>query len=81
MSLCPNVEQSYAMCPDVPYLKQASKPHRHGPLKKLVEMMGSNRREEGIVMVKNSNVFAALDSLKKKKKKSDKGKSEEIKCT
>ncbi|WMV42797.1 hypothetical protein MTR67_036182 [Solanum verrucosum] len=40
----------------------------------LVEMMGSNRREEGSVMVKNSNVFAALDTLRKKKK-SDKEKS------
>ncbi|XP_049376672.1 nucleolin 1-like isoform X2 [Solanum stenotomum] len=37
-------------------------------------MMGSNRREEGSVMVKNSNVFAALDTLRKKKK-SDKEKS------
>ncbi|KAF3664796.1 putative transcriptional regulator ATRX -like protein isoform X2 [Capsicum annuum] len=37
-------------------------------------MMGSNRREEGSVMVKNSNVFAALDTLRKKKK-SDKDKS------
>ncbi|XP_059275166.1 uncharacterized protein LOC132029811 [Lycium ferocissimum] len=37
-------------------------------------MMGSNRREEGSVTVKNSNVFAALDTLRKKKK-SDKGKS------
>lgn len=36
--------------------------------------MGSNRREEGSVMVKNSNVFAALDTLRKKKK-SDKEKS------
>lgn len=36
--------------------------------------MGSNRREEGSVKVKNSNVFAALDSLRKKKK-SDKEKS------
>ncbi|KAJ8555407.1 hypothetical protein K7X08_012903 [Anisodus acutangulus] len=36
--------------------------------------MGSNRREEGSVMVNNSNVFAALDSLRKKKK-SDKEKS------
>ncbi|CAN4127845.1 unnamed protein product [Withania somnifera] len=36
--------------------------------------MGSNRREEGSVMVKNSNVFAALDTLRKKKK-SDKDKS------
>lgn len=38
-------------------------------------MMGSNRREEGSVTVKNSNVFAALDSLRKKKKKSDKEKN------
>ncbi|XP_055820653.1 uncharacterized protein LOC129889397 [Solanum dulcamara] len=37
-------------------------------------MMGSNRREEGSVMVKNSNVFAALDTLRKKKK-SDKEKT------
>lgn len=37
-------------------------------------MMGSNRREEGSVMVKNSNVFAALDTLRKKKK-SDKDKN------
>ncbi|KAH0648177.1 hypothetical protein KY285_033425 [Solanum tuberosum] len=37
-------------------------------------MMGSNRREEGSVMVKNSNVFVALDTLRKKKK-SDKEKS------
>lgn len=36
--------------------------------------MGGNRREEGSVMVKNSNVFAALDTLRKKKK-SDKEKS------
>ncbi|CAN4110101.1 unnamed protein product [Withania somnifera] len=33
-----------------------------------------NRREEGSVIVKNSNVFAALDTLRKKKK-SDKDKS------
>lgn len=37
-------------------------------------MMGGNRREEGSVMVKNSNVFAALDTLRKKKK-SDKEKT------
>lgn len=37
-------------------------------------MLGGNRREEGSVMVKNSNVFAALDTLRRKKK-SDKEKT------
>lgn len=36
---------------------------------------GGSRRDEGSLMIKNSNVFAALDSLKKKKRSDKEHKS------